>query len=246
LQYDLSIMFKKILLSLAIWAVGFTLTVILFLVMLFFTVILFPFDIKRKVPHSQCYWWADAITCINPYWAIEASGLENIDRNKTYVIVANHRSLGDIVVIYKTKMQFKWVAKDSLFRLPVLGWCMTLARHIRLSRGEFGSIKKVYKEAAKWLRGGMSVLFFPEGTRSETDRMRDFQNGAFKLAIKERMPVLPMSIRGTGNAIPKGSWLFTTKVRASLKVLPPIETAAYDPGEFAKLRDLARNMMESA
>jgi 1-acyl-sn-glycerol-3-phosphate acyltransferase len=143
-------------------------------------------------------------------------------------------------------MQFKWVAKESLFGVPFVGWNMSLAKHIKLRRGSFSSIKHVYREAALWLRDGMSVLFFPEGTRSETDQMRDFQNGAFKLAIKEGVPVLPVKIEGSGDAIPKGSWIFTTKVSGNLKVLPPIDTSVFRPAEFSRLRDLARSMLEAS
>ena len=232
--------------SIFIWVGVTILTVTLFFVMLFFTVILYPFDKKRKVAHAQCYWWADAVTFFNPYWNVTVSGLENIDHNKTYVIVANHRSLADIAVIYKTKMQFKWVAKESLFRVPFVGWNMSLAKHIKLERGSFSSIKKVYREAAGWLRGGMSVLFFPEGTRSETDDMKEFQNGAFKLAIKEKMPVLPILIEGTGAAIPKGSWLFKSMVPARLVVLPAVDTSAYKGADFISLRDRVRSMLEAA
>lgn len=232
--------------SILIWSVGVTLTVLLYFVMLFFTIILYPFDKSRKVPHAQCYWWSDILTNLNPYWGISSYGLENIDKNRTYVIVANHQSLADIAIIYRTRMQFKWVAKESLFNVPVLGWCMSLAKHIRLDRGDFSSIKAVYREAAVWLRRGMSVLFFPEGTRSETNSMREFQNGAFKLAIKEGVPVLPMAIRGTGKAIPKGSWLFSDKITGSITVLPAIETSQFKPGDFAILRDMARNAIEQA
>jgi len=237
---------KKVLLSMAIWAAGGILTVLLFFAMLFFTIILFPFDKKRKVAHAQCFWWADAVVALNPYWELTITGLENIDSRKTYVVVANHQSLADIVIVYKTKMQFKWVAKESLFKVPFIGWSMSLARHIKLSRGKFGSIKKVYREAAEWLKNGMSVLFFPEGTRSETAEMRDFQNGAFKLAIKERVPILPISIKGTGNAISKGSWLLKTKTPVSLKVLPPIDTSRFGAADFAALKNLARASLEAA
>lgn len=236
----------RLIFSLLIWAAGIALTILLFFVMLFFTVVLYPFDRKRKVAHAQCYWWADILIRLNPYWDLEVSGLENIDRHKTYVVVSNHQSLADIIVMYKTKMQFKWVAKDSLFKIPFLGWNLWLARHIKISRGKFASIKNVYRDAAKWLKGGMSVLFFPEGTRSETNEMRDFQNGAFKLAIKERVPILPISLEGTGNAIPKGSWLFKTKIHCSLKVLPPVDTTKFKPRDFAKLKDLVRSALAGA
>jgi len=229
-----------------VWAIGSIMTILLYFAMLFFTVILFPFDKKRKVAHAQCFWWADAVIGLNPYWDLSVSGLENIDKRKTYIIVANHQSLADIIVVYKTKMQFKWVAKESLFGVPFVGWSLALAKHIKLERGKFGSIKKVYREAAEWLRKGMSVLFFPEGTRSLTNEMGDFQNGAFKLAIKEGVPILPISIEGTGSAIPKGSWIFQAKVPARLKVLPPIDTSQFKPADFAKLRDLARERLGAA
>ncbi|MDD5422457.1 MAG: lysophospholipid acyltransferase family protein [Candidatus Omnitrophota bacterium] len=239
-------MLKKMASSASIWIITFTLTAVLFFVMLFLTIILFPFDRKRKIVHAQCFWWAGAVVYSNPYWTLRVSGLENIDHKKTYIVVANHQSLADIAVIYFTRMQFKWVAKAALFKVPFIGWCMSLARHIKLARGNFGSIKKVYREAAGWLRSGVSVLFFPEGTRSGTDEMGDFQNGAFKLAIKEGVPILPISISGTRDTIPKGSWMFETKVVGVMKVLPPIETAGFSPADFSRLRDITRSAIGSS
>lgn len=237
-------MFKRIFLSIIIWSTSVILTITLYFVMLFVTVILYPFDKKRAVAHSQCFWWADAIFALNPYWDLYVAGLENIDHKKTYVIIANHQSLADIIIMYKTRMQFKWVAKESLFSVPFVGWSLSLAKHIKLERGKFSSIKKVYREAAGWLRSGESVLFFPEGTRSATAEMKDFQNGAFKLAIKEKVPILPISIEGTGDAIPRGTWLFKIKIPTRLKVLPAIETSGYGPADFAALRDAAKAALE--
>ena len=231
---------KQTIQSVIIWAVGIFLIVLLFLVMAFLSIILYPFDRKRKIVHAQCFWWTDAVTALNPYWEVKISGLENIDHHKAYVVVSNHQSLADIVLMYKTKMQFKWVAKESLFKIPVLGWNMLLARHIRLRRGDFSSIKKTYREAGEWLRNGISVLFFPEGTRSDNHEMGTFQNGAFKLAIKEKVPILPIMIKGTKYAIPKGSWRFTTKISCVMKVLTPIETSSLLAHDFARLRDLTK------
>jgi 1-acyl-sn-glycerol-3-phosphate acyltransferase len=112
-----------------------------------------------------------------------------------------------------------------------------------LKRGDFSSIKKVYREASDWLHKGITVLFFPEGTRSDNVEMGEFQNGAFKLAIKEKVPVLPIRIQGTRDAIPKGSWRFTTKVSCLIKVLPPIDTSVFAPGDYNQLRDLARRQL---
>ena len=233
-------MIKKVFLSMSIWTVGILCTVLLFFAMFFLSLLLFPLDKKRKAAHAQCYWWADLLIALNPYWDLRVSGLENIDRHKTYVIVSNHQSLADIIVMYKTKMQFKWVAKEILFKIPFVGWNLSLARHIKITRGKYSSIKQVYRDAATWLRSGISVLFFPEGTRSETNEMRDFQNGAFKLAIKMRVPILPIALEGTGNAIPKGSWIFQAKTPCSLTVLAPIDTSAFEIRDFEVLKNLVR------
>lgn len=234
---------KQTIQSVIIWLVGIFLTVLLFFVMALVSIIFFPFDKKRKFTHAQCFWWADAVTALIPYWDVKVEGLDNIDHNKTYVAVSNHQSLVDIILMYKTKMQFKWVAKESLFKIPVLGWNMLLAKHIRLRRGDFSSIKKIYKEAAGWLRNGISVVFFPEGTRSNDLAMGEFQNGAFKLAIREKVSILPILIQGSRDAIPKGSWRFTSKVSCLIKVLPPIDTSLYLPADYSRLRDLTRKQL---
>ncbi|MDD2679702.1 MAG: lysophospholipid acyltransferase family protein [Candidatus Omnitrophica bacterium] len=228
----------KILLSIWFWFASIIITIILFCVVFVVVLTTFPFDKKRKLAHAQCFWWSDCVIRLNPYWKLRVEGLENIERGKTYVIIANHQSLADIVVLYKTHMQFKWISKESLFKLPFVGWCLSLTKHIKLERGDFSSIKKVYRQASEWLRRDMSILFFPEGTRSDSDEMNVFQNGAFKLAIKEKKPILPICIRGTREAIPKGSWIFSTKVCATLTVLPAIDTHALSPGDFGALRDM--------
>ncbi|MCX5700422.1 MAG: lysophospholipid acyltransferase family protein [Candidatus Omnitrophica bacterium] len=227
----------KALISLWVWVATAVLTITLYFVVFFVVIISWPFDKSRKLAHAQCFWWSNCILRMNPFWKLEVNGLENIDHKKTYVIISNHQSMADIVVLYKIHTQFKWVSKESLFRVPFIGWCLSLTKHIKLARGEFSSIKKIYREAAEWLRKDMSVLFFPEGTRSETDEMNVFQNGAFKLAIKEKKPILPICLKGTRETIPKGSWVFRATVKASLTVLPAIETSQLSPGDFVLLRD---------
>ncbi len=228
------------------WASIIVLTILLFLAVAFMVIISFPFDRQRKLAHRQCYWWSRAIIALNPYWNLQVSGLENIDRDKTYVVVANHQSLADIVVLYGTCMQFKWVAKESLFKLPFVGWSLSLTKHIKLTRGKTESIRKVYKEAIHWLREDMSVLFFPEGTRSETAQMKEFQSGAFKLAIKEKRSILPIAIKGTGEAIPKKTWIFKTRVSAKLKVLPAIATQDFKAADYPHLRDIVWEKMRKS
>ena len=141
-------------------------------------------------------------------------------------------------------MYFKWVAKKELLKLPFIGGLLWVNDHVLLSRDEMGSIKEVYRKAAEWLRRGVSMLFFPEGTRSGTDEMGEFKNGAFKLAIKNSTPILPVFIGGTREAIPKGGWVFKTKVSGRLVVLPPIDTSPYKVSDYAVLRDLVRAKLQ--
>ena len=236
----------RAIISVFIWAGSGLLTILLFLVVFTLTILLFPFDKKKKVTHRQCFWWSDLLIALNPYWSLKICGLEHIDHKQTYVVIANHQSMADIVVLYQTKMQFKWVAKASLFKVPFIGWCLSLIKHIKLTRGDYSSIKEIYHQASQWLRKDMSVLFFPEGTRSSTNEMGEFQNGAFKLAIKERKPVLPICLGGTQTAIPKGSWIFKTKVAAKVIVLEPVPTEGLGPGDFAILRDTVRLRIQAA
>jgi 1-acyl-sn-glycerol-3-phosphate acyltransferase len=234
----------RLLISILIWVGGCFITIATFLASLFLSIILYPFPFRERVVHAQCFWWSDAIIALNPFWKIDVKGLENIDPSKTYVIVANHQSLADIVIIYQIHMYFKWVAKEELLKVPFIGGLLWVNNHIMLSRGDFGSIKEVYRKAAEYLRSDISMLFFPEGTRSNTDEMGEFQNGAFKLAIREGKTVLPIYIGGTREAIPKGGFIFKTKVSGRLVVLPPIDTSSFKIADYAALRDLVRGQLQ--
>lgn len=234
---------KQKAMSLIIWTTSILLTILLFLVMLIFTVATFLFDKKRKIQHAQCFWWSDSVIRINPYWKVVIEGLDKVDKNRTYVIVANHQSLTDIVLLFQTRMQFKWIAKDSLFQIPILGWCMSLAKHIKLRRANRLSISQAYREASKWIENGVSVTFFPEGTRSETGNLGTFHIGAFKLALKEKVPVLPIAIQGTGNTMPKGSWTFNTSITIRMTILPALEPDAFHDN-VCLLADTARKEIQ--
>ncbi|MBP7056573.1 MAG: 1-acyl-sn-glycerol-3-phosphate acyltransferase [Candidatus Omnitrophica bacterium] len=235
----------QVLISLFIWVAGIIITAAAFFSSLIIKKWPFPIKDREKLVHSQCFWWSDALIALNPYWSLKVEGLDNIDENATYVIVANHQSLADIVIMYQTRMYFKWVAKEELLKVPFIGGLLWVGDHILLSRGEFGSIKKVYREAAGRLRSNVPVLFFPEGTRSSTDEMGEFQNGAFKLAIKEKRPILPVYMGGTREAIPKGGWIFKAKVSGRLVVLPPIDTSEMGPADFEKLSDTVKQQLKN-
>lgn len=239
-------MFMQVLLSITIWVVGAILTAAAFFAAWLIKVAPFPIKDREKLVHAQNFWWSDALVALNPFWSLEVKGLEHIDPGETYVIVANHQSLADIILMYQTRMHFKWVAKKELLKVPFIGGLLWVNDHVLISRGDFSSIKEVYRKAAERLRSGISMLFFPEGTRSDTDEMGEFQNGAFKLAIREHKKLLPVYVGGTREAIPKGGWIFNTKVNARLIILPPIDTSAYQAGDFGRLSNRAREELQKA
>jgi 1-acyl-sn-glycerol-3-phosphate acyltransferase len=123
---------------------------------------------------------------------------------------------------------------------------MSLMKYIKLARGEYASIRDSYEEAGYWLRQGVSVLFFPEGTRSPSGQIGDFKNGAFKLAIKEKRPILPIRIEGSRNIIPPGSWIFKARTSCRVSVLPEIDSRTFPPQDFALLREKTHQALSAA
>jgi|GEM_PF-358189 len=194
-------------------------------------------DPQRKIAHKVIiHFWGNMIGRANPFWRLHLEGTKQIDRKRSYVIICNHTSMADIICVYNLNLQFKWIAKESLFQVPFLGWSMTLAKYIPLERGKTGSIRKSYEKAKWWLSQNMSVLIFPEGTRSKDGSLGDFKNGAFKLAIECQKPILPVVLRGNEKVIAKGKSTISGRTETFLKVLPPVETLGLGPKDFQTLK----------
>lgn len=183
------------------------------------------------------------MTRINPAWRIHVDGDFPADPRHPYVVVCNHQSLADIPVISRLPWEMKWVAKAELFRVPFLGWLMKLAGDIPVERGDKRSGVRVLTKARDYLRKRCSVMFFPEGTRSKDSRVIPFTDGAFRLAIKEQVPVLPLVLDGTSNALRKHDWRFGRAEKIHLKVLPPVPTLGLTTSETEQLRDQVRTMI---
>lgn len=183
------------------------------------------------------------MTKVNPFWTIEVSGEKIENPRRPYVVVSNHQSFADIPIISLLPWEMKWVAKIELLKIPVVGWMMQLAGDIPVNRQDRMSRAKVLVHAKEYLRKKCSVMFFPEGTRSKDGRLLPFTDGAFRLAVSAGVPVLPLVIDGTSNALPKNSWKFGKTDVFRLKVLPPIETEGMKSDDVPALRDRVRNMI---
>lgn len=210
------------------------------------SILLRPLDPRRRLAHAIGIWWGCTLVRLNPFWRLRVRGREHLHPRRAYVLVSNHQSLADIVILYALRRQFKWLAKESLFAIPFLGWSMRLVGYIPLERGHQGSITRSYRQALAWLRRGVPVIIFPEGTRSRTGELGAFKNGAFNLAVQAGVPVLPIALAGTRDAIPRGSWVFDKRADVTLIVLPPIDTAGCAPERIGELRDRAREAIRDA
>jgi 1-acyl-sn-glycerol-3-phosphate acyltransferase len=176
---------------------------------------------------------------INP-WRIHISGAENLRANQAYVVVSNHQSLGDIPLIAHLKLDTKWLAKAELFRLPVLGWMLRMAGDVPIDRSDRRKGAKALLQCARYLRQGCSVVFFPEGTRSPDGQVLSFNEGPFQLAVRERVPILPLVVEGSGAALPRNSWLFGGTQDIHLRVLEPVPVDGWNISEVPALRDAVR------
>ena len=177
------------------------------------------FDRRLVVLHMFTSFWASLYLWIMPAWSVSTKGREKIKKGKTYMVVSNHQSVLDILVAFRLFFPFKWVSKAEMFKVPFIGWNMILNRYIKLRRGEKGSIKQMMVECEKTILNGSSVFFFPEGTRSRTGIVKEFKTGAFILAQKMEIPILPVVINGSKNALPKHSLNFHGKHNIMIEVL---------------------------
>ena len=139
----------------------------------------------------------------------------------------------------------KWLSKDALFRIPVMGWLMRMAGDIPVKRGSRESAMQALAECRKRLQNRVSVMIFPEGTRSPADTLLPFKDGAFKLAIEAGVPIMPIAVAGTRGCMAKHSFMFR-RARAKARVLPPIPTAGMTSADVAGLRDRTREIIDGA
>ena len=197
-----------------------------------------PFDPRLVVMHRYACFWASVYLWTMPFWNVRLVGREKIRKDATYVVVSNHQSLVDILAGYHLFFHFKWVAKAELKWVPFIGWNMALNRYVFVKRGDRQSILNMMKESEAHLKQGSSVYIYPEGTRSESGKVGDFKPGAFSLAKRVGVPILPIAIKGTKDALPKGSLVIRGKHDIEVTVLDEIPAdvvAELSPHELATM-----------
>ncbi len=224
------------LLSTAFWAFLTLSSMLLFPVAVVIWAVTAPFDRRKVLLHRFTCFWASLYTWLNPAWPVTVAGREKIRPEAAYVMVANHLSLLDILVLFRLFSHFKWVSKIENFRLPFIGWNMVLNDYIKLKRGDRDSVVRMLRECEDALASGNSIMMFPEGTRSPSGRMRAFKPGAFELALRTKSPILPIVIQGTADALPKRGFVLQGRHPIRVTVLDEIPVASFEglgPDELA-------------
>jgi 1-acyl-sn-glycerol-3-phosphate acyltransferase len=201
-----------------------------------------PFDRRLVVLHQFTCFWASLYTWTNPLWPVTVEGRERIDPRETYVMVSNHLSLLDILVLFRLFRHFKWVSKIENFKIPCIGWNMRLNRYIPLKRGDRESVREMMDACERTLAAGSSIMMFPEGTRSKTGVLQPFKPGAFELALRSGRPLLPIVLEGTSNALPKRGFVLRGHHPIRVTVLDPIPVERFAELDAKALTELTRQL----
>jgi 1-acyl-sn-glycerol-3-phosphate acyltransferase len=204
-----------------------------------------PFDPGRYFPGRIFRKIGPAMATLNPLWRFRYSGTMPKDPRRPFVVVSNHESFADILLISHLPWEMKWLSKAELFRIPIMGWMMWLAGDVPVKRGFGPSAVEAMARCRKALENRVSVMIFPEGTRSRTSELLPFKDGAFRLAIEAGVPILPLAVSGTGSALRKHDWRFG-RSDAEVRVLDPVETTGLSLDDVPELKARVRRTIIEA
>ncbi len=193
-----------------------------------------PFDKKKVILHGFSCFWGSLYIWLQPWWKVNWEGKDNIKKNQAYVIVSNHQTLIDILVIYSLFKHFKWVAKNSLLKVPFIGWNMALNGYIIVKRNDTKSQIKMMKQSEEVLKSGSSLMIFPEGTRSADGNIGRFKRGAFILSEITDVPVISIALHNVDKAVRKNSLWLSKSRDMKAKVFPPVY-----PKDFSNTKEMS-------
>ncbi len=202
------------------------LTILCFIPFALLYVLTVKFDRDRTLLHRASRIWSMGIYRLCPLWRIEVTGREKIEPRRPYVIVTNHQSMLDVPLMYVLPLNFKWISKREVMKFPIFGWVLQMHGDIAIERGSSRSARHMVEEAKKYLLRGVSVILFPEGTRTKTGRIGRLKEGAFLVAKSAGVGVIP--VVHDGNFEVHRGWRLRMPHTFRVRVLDPIspETVA--------------------
>lgn len=211
-----------------------------------FSVLIFsPFDREGRIAYKIARVWTWTILKVGGI-RLKVAGLGGLDSSRPYVFISNHQSNIDIPVLFHslTGFQLRWVAKKELIYVPIFGWAFWASKHILVNRSSRAKAMASIREAREKVKGGISVVFFAEGTRSSTGKLLPFKRGGFLLAFKTGTPIVPIIIKGSGRILPKGDWRIRNG-EIEVIVGEPIAIDQSHPRDLSALLNRVRAIMES-
>ena len=209
-------------------------------------VLTYPFDKQRKVVHELSRALVYMFVMVPPFWKRRVEGLEHIEKGKPYVIVINHQSMADIMMLYLVPMIFRWVSKREVYRIPFIGRFLMLHGDIAIDRKQGSkAMRKVMEQGKMWLGRGVSVAMFPEGTRSKDGEIHRFKAGAFALAKDAGVAILPVIMDGSASMM-KPSKMINWRNEFVIRVLPPVTAEQVAATEQNELMEQVRETMVEA
>ncbi len=198
-------------------------------------------DEEGRYLHNLVGPWALHYMQLPPLWKLKVEGREKLKKDAAYVIVSNHQSSLDPFFLYSLPTVFKWTSKDWVFNVPVVGWVLSLHAHIKINPGR---PEAFLQECKYWLNERkISVIVFPEGTRSDDGELLRFKYGAFHLSVVDDVPILPVVLIGSRDILPKGTWVLNYKANVRLKILDPVYPADFNYDENL-IRQYVREQMQ--
>lgn len=222
----------RVLFSIYVWTYYVFLFITFFFLISITFLLTFLFDRYRRMPNKVLAMMAWFMIHPSPSWKIEIEGVEKYDSTKPTIFIGNHQSFMDIPLAFQLPWNMKWVVKQSMAFIPVMGWLVTLTGQLTINRKSKSALKKL-SNLVNPLKELVPVMIFPEGTRSLDGEIKSFKNGAFLLAIEHGFNIQPIVIDGAFDALPSGSKLFNTKCNFRLSVLDHI-----DPKKFSNMNEL--------
>lgn len=209
-----------------------------------FTILLTPLS-NFRISNLPGRMWGRTI-CALFFIRVRIKGLENIQNGQSYIFAANHQSMFDIYVLYGwLPVLFKWVMKAPLRKIPLVGYACQKAGHIFIDQTSRSSAKHMLEDARRQLTNGISVIIFPEGTRTRDGRINRFKRGAFTLATELELPVLPVTIDGAFDCQRRGS-AFIRPGTICITVHRPICPTAHDKSDTKRLSEQCQSAIQSA
>ena len=188
-----------------------------------------PFDKNRRIMHYNTSLLCVTVLFLSPVLRLKFSGRENLDRSKGHVVVMNHQSLLDILLVFTLFYPAKMIAKKALTFVPVVGWNLFLSGHLFVDRSKVKSQFDAIRKMDNLLVSGDSLMIYPEGTRTRNGDIAEYKKGAFRSACNTGTPVQPVVIDGAYQALPRKRKIFNGFYTITLSVLPPVPVEKGSP-----------------